>query len=113
MSSKLLKLAVTALVASVPTFAIQYTDFDLLNGSVGPNQYFYGTFNLLTSGTEANSATFTGYAGDAGGNGTFADAGGFALGSDVTDASVSFWFSDPQGGTDDGHKIRIKVSTFY
>jgi hypothetical protein len=112
MSNNFVKLIATGLLCS-SAMAAQYVDFDVINAEVTPEQYITGSFNLLTSGIENDSGTFAGYDGEAGGNGTFNDVGGFTVGSIVQDATLAFWFSDPNGGTDDGYKIRIKVSTYY
>jgi hypothetical protein len=100
----------TLLMTAAPAFAVQYSDFDVINTVVNSTSPYEGNFNLLTSGAENDSQAMSGYAGNLGGNGTFSDAGGFQIGTEIYDATVSFWFSDPSGGNRDGYTVSVKLS---
>ena len=98
-------IAVAAALASVSTFALEYTDFDIIqDGATGPNDTYEGAFNLNLSPGENDSANISGY-GENQGNGYFSDTiGGFPIPSDVTSAEISFWFSTVAG------EIQVKIS---
>jgi hypothetical protein len=115
MSNRIATLVFAALTSGVPIFAIEYADFDILNQTIAPepgghNAAYYGTFDLLTAGAEGNSADMSGYGGEYGGNGIFSDIGGFQRGSHIDNATVAFWFSDPQGSGEQW-AMRVEVTT--
>jgi hypothetical protein len=77
-------------------YALPYADFDLVNQTASVGSPVTGTFDLTLPAPEGDAAYMSGY--PEGGNGLFQDLTGFVPGMTVTDASVGFWLSDPNGG---------------
>jgi hypothetical protein len=93
-----------ALAVAQPLLATNYSDFDQINQFAGPASVS-GQFDLLLPGGEADSATMSGYPD---GNGFYSDASGFQTGMKVDNATIRFWFSDPNGS---GERWQAELST--
>ncbi len=78
------------LMTGSSSFAIQYTDVQQVNQTVSVFDSYFGTFNIVSPGS--SSYTISGFAA---GNGTFADAGGYVLGTPLSSVTASFYIYAP------------------
>jgi hypothetical protein len=70
-------------------FAIPYLDIQNPNAFITPTKGYAGIFSLVNPGS--STYTISGYSA---GNGTFSDAGGYQVGTTLTNATASFYFAD-------------------
>ena len=97
--------AAVALIGSVETKALSYTDIQYRNAYADEGgSAITGTFNIINPGS--STYTISGYGA---GNGTFSDQGGYVLGTDLTSLVASFYIRDDSSSLSDGRE-RVNIN---
>jgi hypothetical protein len=88
---------VATLALGSTALANSYTDIQNPNATIDPFHPYAGTFSIVNPG----SSSYTIGAPYTSGTGTFTDAGGYVLGTPLSDATASFYFYDKAHGNYD------------
>ncbi len=87
----------TAGSASAAT--IEYSDVDVIETTLTAGSSFSGQFDFQPPDADANTFTATGF-GPA--SGTYTSVFGYVIGTPIIEGTISFFFKDPNGGSETG-----------